>query len=167
MIRRSELLELERIGRARIVAVDHQRYRDADASEQYALLYGAGRGAVFFVGLYVAYLSLVAFALTFVIVTGAGLIFHHKNRRLSAQKGESAAWERRLFDRLTDFLDGFKEVRLNAARSNDLFDDALRSLEDSGQHQNPHPGRNLQDDRDVADLDVCPARRRRVRCAES
>ena len=49
----------------------------------------------------------------------------HKNRRLSEQKGESAAWERRLFDRLTDFLDGFKEVRLNAARSDDLFADAL------------------------------------------
>src|SRR5207248_4369265 len=37
----------------------------------------------------------------------------------------SASWERRLFDRLTDFLDGFKEVRLNAARSDDLFHDAL------------------------------------------
>jgi len=51
-------------------------------------------------------------------------MFHLKNRRLSAQKAESAAWERRLFDRLTDFLDGFKEVRLNRARSADLFDDA-------------------------------------------
>ena len=35
-----------------------------------------------------------------------------------------AAWERRLFDRLTDFLDGFKEVRLNKARSDDLYADA-------------------------------------------
>ena len=50
----------------------------------------------------------------FSIVSGAATIFHYKNRRLSEQKGESAAWERRLFDRLTDFLDGFKEVRLNA-----------------------------------------------------
>ena len=39
-------------------------------------------------------------------------------------KAESAAWERRLFDRLTDFLDGFKEVRLNSARSAELFEDA-------------------------------------------
>jgi putative pyoverdin transport system ATP-binding/permease protein len=63
--------------------------------------------------------------LTFVIITGAGFIFHYKNKRLSAQKSESAAWERRLFDRLIDFLDGFKEVRLNNARSDDLFNDAL------------------------------------------
>jgi putative pyoverdin transport system ATP-binding/permease protein len=52
-------------------------------------------------------------------------MFHYKNRRLSAQKAESAAWERRLFERLIDFLDGFKEVRLNRSRSDDLFDDAL------------------------------------------
>ena len=84
-----------------------------------------GAVLIFFVGLYVAYLSLTAFALTVVIVSGAATIFHYKNRRLSEQKGESAAWERRLFDRLTDFLDGFKEVRLNAARSDDLFDDAM------------------------------------------
>jgi putative ATP-binding cassette transporter len=63
--------------------------------------------------------------LTFIIVVGAGIMFHMKNRRLSAQKSESAAWERRLFDRLTDFLDGFKEVRLNSARSADLFEDAV------------------------------------------
>ena len=63
--------------------------------------------------------------MTFVIVLGAAVMFHLKNRRLSAQKAESAAWERRLFDRLTDFLDGFKEVRLNSARSAALFEDAV------------------------------------------
>ena len=59
------------------------------------------------------------------IVSAAAVIFHLKNRRLIAEKRESAEWERRLYDRLTDFLDGFKEVRLNSARSGDLFDDAV------------------------------------------
>jgi putative ATP-binding cassette transporter len=80
---------------------------------------------VFFVGFYVAYLSLAAFLLTLVIFAGAATIFHYKSRRLAEQKAESAAWERRLFDRLIDFLDGFKEVRLNRLRSDALFDDAL------------------------------------------
>jgi putative ATP-binding cassette transporter len=53
------------------------------------------------------------------------MIFHLKNKRLAAEKQEAAAWERRLFDRLIDFLDGFKEIRLNSARSADLFDDAV------------------------------------------
>jgi putative ATP-binding cassette transporter len=125
MIRHSELLELERIGRSRIVASVTSDTAVLTQASNMLCFTVQGAVLIFFVGLYVAYLSLVAFALTFVIVTGAGFIFHHKNKRLSAQKGESAAWERRLFDRLIDFLDGFKEVRLNAARSNDLFDDAL------------------------------------------
>src|ERR1700744_3917216 len=124
-IRNSELLEVERIGRARIVAAVPSDTAILTQASNMLCFTVQGAVLIFFVGLYVAYLSLTAFALTVVIVSGAGFIFHHKNKRLAAQKGESAAWERRLFDRLVDFLDGFKEVRLNAARSDDLFDDAL------------------------------------------
>src|SRR5208282_1609357 len=55
----------------------------------------------------------------------AGTIFHFRSRRLTAERAAAAEEERRLFDRLTDFLDGFKEVRLHDARSADLFDDAV------------------------------------------
>ena len=75
--------------------------------------------------IYVAFLSVAAIVTTIVIVSVAAAIFHQKNRRLVGEKQRAAAWERRLFDRLTDFLDGFKEVRLNRARSADLFDDAV------------------------------------------
>jgi putative pyoverdin transport system ATP-binding/permease protein len=125
MIRRSELLEMEKIGRARIVAAVTSDTAVLTQASNMLCFTVQGAVLIFFVGLYVAYLSLTAFLLTVLIVSGAATIFHYKNRRLSEQKGESAAWERRLFDRLTDFLDGFKEVRLNAARSDDLFADAL------------------------------------------
>jgi putative pyoverdin transport system ATP-binding/permease protein len=125
MIRRSELLEMEKIGRARIVAAVTSDTAVLTQASNMLCFTVQGAVLIFFVGLYVAYLSLTAFLLTVVIVSGAATIFHYKNRRLSEQKGESAAWERRLFDRLTDFLDGFKEVRLNTARSDDLFADAL------------------------------------------
>jgi putative pyoverdin transport system ATP-binding/permease protein len=124
-IRRSELLELERVGRSRIVAAVTSDTAVLTQASNMLCFTVQGAVLVFFVGLYVAYLSLPTFLLTFVIISGAGYIFHYKNKRLSAQKSESAAWERRLFDRLIDFLDGFKEVRLNNARSDDLFDDAL------------------------------------------
>src|SRR5499427_6884869 len=125
LIRRSELLEIEKIGRARIVASITRDTAVLTQASNMLCFTVQGTVLIFFVGLYVAYLSIVAFLLTLVIVSGAATIFHYKNRKLSAQKSESAAWERRLFDRLTDFLDGFKEVRLNAARSEDLFNDAL------------------------------------------
>ena len=125
LIRRSELLEIEKIGRARIVASITSDTAILTQASNMLCFTVQGAVLILFVGLYVAYLSIIAFLLTLVIVSGAATIFHYKNRTLAAQKSESASWERRLFDRLTDFLDGFKEVRLNAARSDDLFHDAL------------------------------------------
>jgi putative ATP-binding cassette transporter len=124
-IRHSEVLKLEQIGRARIVAAITSDTAVLTQASNMLCFTVQGAVLIAFVGLYVAYLSLVAFTLTVVIVAGAATIFHLKNRRLSAQKEQSAAWERRLFDRLTDFLDGFKEVRLNNARSADLFEDSV------------------------------------------
>src|ERR1700744_38987 len=123
-IRNSELLEVERIGRARIVAAVTSDTAVLTQASNMLCFTVQGAVLIFFVGLYIAFLSLTAFTLAVVIIFGAGLVFHYKNKRLSAQKSESAAWERRLFDRLIDFLDGFKEVRFNKARSDDLFDDA-------------------------------------------
>jgi putative pyoverdin transport system ATP-binding/permease protein len=123
-IRRSELLEIERVGRARIVAVITSDTTVLTQASNMLCFTVQGAVLIFFVGLYVAFLSPPAFILTVAIVTGAGTVFHLKNRRLAAQKAESAAWERRLFDRLTDFLDGFKEARLHSGRSDDLFADS-------------------------------------------
>lgn len=123
-IRHSELLALDNIGLARIVASVTGDTQILTQASNMLCFTVQGAVLIFFVSFYVAYLSLAAFVMTFVIVFGAGIMFHLKNHRLSAQKVESAAWERRLFDRLTDFLDGFKEVRLNSARSAELFEDA-------------------------------------------
>jgi len=124
-VRRSELLAMEEIGRSRIVAAitsDTAVLTQASNTLSFTV---QGAVLIFFVGIYVAYLSFAAFAMTIVIVSGAGIIFHYKNRRLIVEKQQSAEWERRLYDRLTDFMDGFKEVRLNRARSDDLFDDSV------------------------------------------
>jgi putative ATP-binding cassette transporter len=124
-IRRSELIPVEGIGRARIIAAITS---DAAVLTQASnMLCYSMQGAVliFFVAIYVAYLSPAAFITTLVVVAVAGVVFHHKNRRLLGEKQKSAEWERRLFDRLSDFLDGFKEVRLNSSRSADLFEDAI------------------------------------------
>ena len=124
-VRRSELLAMDRIGRSRIVAAITSDTTVLTQASNMLCFTVQGAVLVFFISFYVAYLSLVAFATAVVVVVTAAVIFHLKNRSLIAQKRESAEWEGRLFDRLTDFLDGFKEVRLNSARSNDLFDDAV------------------------------------------
>ena len=124
-LRHSELLDLEGIGRARIVAAISSDTAVLTQASNLLCFTIQGAVLIFFVAIYVAFLSLAAITMTILIVATAAFIFHTRNKRLAAQKQEAASWERRLFDRLIDFLDGFKEVRLNAARSAGLFSDAV------------------------------------------
>jgi putative ATP-binding cassette transporter len=124
-IRHSELLAIEGIGRSRIFSAITGDTAVLTQASNMLCFTVQGTVLIFFVAIYVAFLSIAAIVTTIVIVSIAGTIFHLKNRRLVAEKQRSAEWERRLFDRLTDFLDGFKEIRLNNARSDDLFDDAV------------------------------------------
>jgi putative ATP-binding cassette transporter len=124
-IRHSELLAVDRIGRSRIIsaitgdtAILTQASNTLCYSVQAPIL-------IVFVAIYVAYLSWSAFVVSAVIVALAGTIFHFRSRRLTQQRAAAMEQERRLFDRLSDFLDGFREVRLHAGRSDDLFDDAV------------------------------------------
>lgn len=128
-VRRSELLSIESIGRSRIIATitrDTAVLTQASNTLCYSI---QAPVLLFFVAIYVAYLSLPAFMISAVIVTAAGTIFHFRSRHLAVKRAEAAEEERRLLDRLTDFLDGFKEVRLNSARSADLFDDTMKVSE--------------------------------------
>jgi putative ATP-binding cassette transporter len=125
-VRRSELLEIESIGRARIVAAITSDTAVLTQASNLLAVTMQGAVLIFFIAIYVAFLSLGAIIITIIVVVVAGTIFHVKNKRLTAAKQEAAAWERRLFDRLIDFLDGIKEIRLNSARSSDLFDDAVK-----------------------------------------
>jgi len=124
-IRHSELLSIEDVGRARIVAAITSDTAVLTQASNMLAFTVQGAVLIVFVAVYVAFLSIAAILTTIVIVSIAAVIFHQKNRRLVSEKQRAAAWERRLFDRLTDFLDGFKEVRLNRKRSADLFDDAV------------------------------------------
>src|ERR1700722_10232029 len=104
-VRRSELLAVENIGRARIVAAITS---DAAVLTQASnvLCYSVQAPVlILFVALYVAYLSFAAFALSVIIVGAAAVMFNFRSRRLAVERANAAEVERRLFDRLSDFLD--------------------------------------------------------------
>jgi putative pyoverdin transport system ATP-binding/permease protein len=124
-VRHSELVPLDTIGRAAIVAAIT---RDtATLTQATSIIAFAAQSAVliFFVSLYIAYLSLLAFGLTILIIGAAVLLIHLKSHDITTGARAAGEWDHRLFDRLIDLLDGFKEVRLNKARSDDLFDDIV------------------------------------------
>jgi cyclic peptide transporter len=124
-VRRSELLPLDEIGRTQIVsAITKETGALLQAANMLAF---AGQGAVLvvFIGMYIAYLSFTAFALSVLILGAVAVLFHSKSEQLTSGNRDAADRENRLYDRLTDLLDGFKEVRLNQGRSDDLFDDSV------------------------------------------
>jgi putative ATP-binding cassette transporter len=121
-VRRSELLPLEMIGRAEIVsAITGDTAILTQASNMLAFAV-QGSLLIVLVSAYVAYLSFFAFVLSIIIVGIGAAIFHSKTKQHAADMREATGWENRLYDRLSDVLDGFKEVRLNRARSDALFD---------------------------------------------
>ena len=121
-VRRSELLPLERIGRAQIVtAITMETTTLTQAST--TLAFSVQNGILLIlVTLYVAYLSLLAFVICILIIAFGIAISQLKARQLTSKLSEAATWENRLYDRLSDMLDGFKEVRLNRPRSDELFE---------------------------------------------
>src|SRR5436190_1841365 len=124
-VRHSELLPLDEIGRAEIVAAITKETQTLTQATNMLAFAGQGVVLVFFVAIYIAYLSLLAFAVRVGILVVAGMVFHAKSQRLAAENRQAAEWDNRLFDRLMDLLDGFKEVRLNRSRSDHLFDDVV------------------------------------------
>jgi putative pyoverdin transport system ATP-binding/permease protein len=124
-VRRSELRAVEGIGRAEIVAAITRDTASLTQASNTLAFSAQGAVLIFFVAAYVLYLSVWAFALSVLIVGIAGVLFQARSRHLAAAQREAARWENRLYDRLQDMLDGFKEVRLNSARSDNLFEDIV------------------------------------------
>ncbi len=124
-VRRSELLAVEEIGRSRIIAAITSDSAILTQASNMLTFSIQGPVLIGFVAIYVAYLSFAAFVLSAVILVTAGTIFHFKSRHLTAERAKASAQERRLYDRLADFIDGFKEIRLNRSRSDALFEDTV------------------------------------------
>ncbi|MGB8600600.1 MAG: hypothetical protein WCD42_00205, partial [Rhizomicrobium sp.] len=122
-IRRSDLLALETIGETDI----HARIsRDTAAIAQAARpLFAAAQSAVMiiFTMAYIAAISPVAMLLCVAIIAGgAGMYLKDRKGYEDGLQG-SLKHEDELFNALTGLLKGFKELRINHAKSDDIFND--------------------------------------------
>lgn len=74
-----------------------------------------------FVSLYMAWLSIPAFIMVMGFSVIAAAVHLHRARKVMDATREAIAEENKLFDGLTDLLQGFKEVRMNRARRDALM----------------------------------------------
>jgi len=119
-IRASELLSLERIGRAGLYASVNRDTVTVSQSAMPLMLAAQSGILVVFSLIYIFLLSRMAFALTVaIVVLGIGIHFSRK-KELDTVMADSARRESEFFDALTHLLEGFKEVKLHRARREDI-----------------------------------------------
>lgn len=122
-LRRTDLEALEHMGRAEIfgmVARETQNISQAASAIAMALQMTM---MVAFSMAYLAILSKTAFVIT-AAMSAVGIMLHLRRMKgLLAMLGEAQQKENEFLGLLTHLIDGFKEVRLRKARSDDLFRD--------------------------------------------
>ena len=90
-------------------------------------------------------------------------MFHARSRQLAGATREAAEWENRLFDRLMDLLDGFKEVRLNRRAATICIDDIVEVSRTAANIKIRTQSETFKRMVFLAERDLCAARRHRIR----
>jgi putative ATP-binding cassette transporter len=121
-LRRSNLAVAERIGKPQIEARLTQD--TLTVSQSAGEIANAAQSAVMIAVcvLYIATLSLTAFAITLALVAGGVSIYLRNQRKLDREWQAAAQVETEFLGSLEHVLDGFKELKVNRAKSEDLFE---------------------------------------------
>ena len=121
-IRDSELQYFEKIGRSRIYSNVTKETVTISQAAPTIVIAGQSGIMVVFALLYLAWLSLAALLVTVILIIIGGSVHLSRLRERRAEMQRALTRENQLFDLLTHLLDGFKEVKMNEARSDDLGD---------------------------------------------
>jgi putative pyoverdin transport system ATP-binding/permease protein len=126
-IRRANLSRFEQVGTARIYSVLNESAVTLSSSAGYIANGFSSAVMLIFATFYVAYLSLSAFVMTFGVILAGFLLFSNTRKNLDKQLKMSSEKETEFFGLMQHLLDGFKEVKMNRARSDDLYGNYLVS----------------------------------------
>ncbi|MFH0997748.1 MAG: cyclic peptide export ABC transporter [Pseudomonadota bacterium] len=127
-IRRSNLAIFEHVGKPRILTT---------LSEGTELIFEASRrianGAVALIMLlfsfaYIAWLSLVAFWLSVAVIVCGIMVYSFNQRTINADLRVSAEKEGEFINSLNHVLEGFKELKVNREKSDDLFENYMEKI---------------------------------------
>jgi putative pyoverdin transport system ATP-binding/permease protein len=126
-LRSAELPEIEGLNRNEIYAAVNAEMQVISGGAPALMVIGQGALLVIMTLVYVAFLSLWAFALALGLVGIAAVLHLARARRIQEKFAEANRLETQLMDGFTDLIEGFKEVKLSTDRSDELARD-VRSL---------------------------------------
>ncbi|MDX9882067.1 MAG: cyclic peptide export ABC transporter [Prolixibacteraceae bacterium] len=120
-IRRADLLNIERIGNAKIYNRLTQELVFISQMSVYLITALQSAIMLIFIFGYIAFLNFVAAIILLVILLIGVMLFNKNNKKVYAKLDETNKAELDYFRSLTDILDGLKEIKLNRKKSNDLY----------------------------------------------
>jgi len=121
-IRRTDLLNIEKIGNAKIYNRLTQELVFISQMSVYLITALQSGIMLIFIFGYIGYLNMTA-AIILLVILGIGvMLFNKNNKKVYAKLDETNKAEIEYFSSLTDILDGLKEIKLNRRKSNDLFE---------------------------------------------
>jgi putative ATP-binding cassette transporter len=115
--RHCDLDAFERIGPARFFAAVTQQTKILSSSISMVVMASQFVVVVIFALLYLAWLSVPAFILTLLILGLGGVVYRSRMTAAHDAFRTTADEENSFFNSINDLVSGFKEIRLNAARS--------------------------------------------------
>lgn len=134
-IARADVLQLEQFGGTRLYESVVQDTESISRNAPYLAMSFRSFILVAIVMIYMAVISTTAAIVVIVIVAVAGRVYMRMSQQVHGRYMAMFGAESRVFERVTDLLDGFKEVRLNSRRSADLgraFADVSEGATDIG-----------------------------------
>jgi putative pyoverdin transport system ATP-binding/permease protein len=132
-VRDSELLEIEKIGRTRIYNAISKEIQSLGQNTNTLVAVSQMSLLVVFAMLYLLVLSPTAFAIAMVFMSVAVTMYLGRLKAVNKAIADSFVAEYGLHDLLEGILDGFKEVKLNAIRSQQISDDLLEASLDAAE----------------------------------
>ena len=127
-IRNTGLMAFEDIGKSQIYTVLAENTETIfDASR---LIANAGSSAVMliFSFFYIGHLSITAFFLAVIIISGGVSIYLINQKATGEDLTECLKKENEFFDGVNHLLDGFKEIKMNTAKSRDLYEGRIQQI---------------------------------------
>ena len=118
--RSAELLEIENIGRTSIYAALSREAQVISQSTPMLIIAVQSTILVICSMLYMAYLSTTAFVLATSFTVTAAIFHLSRSKEVAAQLHETAMRENQLISGFSDILEGFREIKLNTRKSNDI-----------------------------------------------
>jgi putative ATP-binding cassette transporter len=120
-VMRSDLIALDRIGRSNIAASAGKETRTISTATVMLITAAESLAMLVFAVIYLAWLSMAAFFIGVGFTVLAVLIHLRQMRRVNEELRVALTQENDCLDALTDFLYGFKELKVHSPRASDLI----------------------------------------------